>query len=841
MTESPTESHWIAAWEAQGVYRWDPQTARDASYVIDTPPPNVSGDLHMGHVFSYSQADMLARFQRMRGMNVFYPMGFDDNGLPTERLVEKTKNVRASDMTREEFVALCHEVVPHFSENFRALFRRLALSVDWSLEYRTISPSAWKISQLSLLDLFTKGDLERKPQPTLWDPLDRTALAQAEVVEKENQGVMYTLPFEREDGKAIEIASTRPELLPACVALLCHPDHPDAASLIGQTVYSPLFGVPVPVIADEKVDPEKGTGVVMCCTFGDLTDIEWWRTYGLPLRDIVGKDGRIFGLDRIGGADWPSRDLPMAREAASRMEGLNVRKAKVAIVEHLREHGLIRAEQPVTQMLPAAERSGAPLEILVTSQWFVKLLDKKDELIAKGKEISWTPAFMEQRYEDWVANLKWDWCISRQRFFGVPLPFWYSKRAGEEGKVLLPHVDDLPVNPLVDLPRGYSRDEVDPDPDVMDTWATSSVTPQINAHGINPETAENAARFASLFPADLRPQAHDIIRTWAFYTIAKAYMHTGQIPFSSMVISGYCLAADKSKMSKSKGNGIDPLVLLNQYGTDVVRYWTATARLGRDTAFSEDVLKVGKRLVTKLTNAAKFVALHIAAVEGDGLHAAANIMDGRITSPLDLWLISRLSQVIEQVTNHFHAYDYTDALEVTERFFFSDFCDNYLELVKGRVYGEIGDAAGKLSAQLTLAHGLFAILRLFAPFLPFTTEQIFSEVFPKTTKLRGSIHQRGFWPQADNWPRDVGALAQGASCLAILAAVRGAKSERGVSLKAPITRLTVQAGNYVQLIDAGWLADLAHTVTAAAIDFAAPLDQPAISLSIDWAAAPVSA
>jgi valyl-tRNA synthetase len=840
MSQSETETRWIDAWEAQGVYRWDPKIARDASYVIDTPPPTVSGFLHIGHVFSYTQTDFIARFQRLRGMNVFYPMGFDDNGLPTERLVEKLKNVRAVDMQREEFVALCHDVVQESENEFRALFKRIALSVDWTTEYQTISPLAWKISQMSLLDLFEKNHLERKPQPTLWDPADRTALAQAEVVEKEVQGVIYTLPFERENGTAIEIATTRPELLAACVALLCHPEDPRAGDLVGSTVYSPLFGVPVPVLADEKVDPTKGTGVVMCCTFGDLTDIEWWRTHSLPLRDIVGKDGRIFGLERIGSEGWPTRDAAGAAEAARYITGLNVRKAREAIVTLLREKELIRGEQSVVQMVPSAERSGAPLEILVTAQWFVKLLDKKEALIAKGRAMDWYPAFMEQRFEDWVSNLKWDWCISRQRFFGVPLPFWYSKRAGEVGKVLVPHVDDLPVNPLVSAPRGYTMDEVEPDPDVMDTWATSSVSPQINAQGITPEKNLDPARYQALFPADLRPQAHEIIRTWAFYTVAKALLHTDQTPFATMALSGWCLANDNTKMSKSKGNIVQPQKLLNQYGTDVVRYWTATARLGRDTAFSEDVLKVGKRLVTKLTNAAKFVALHIAAVEGEGLPAAANIMDGRITHQLDLWLISRLSQVIEQVTNHFMAYDYTDALEITERFFFSDFCDNYLELVKGRVYGEIGSEADKLSGQLTLAHGLFAILRLFAPFLPFTTEQIFSDVFPKTTKLRGSIHQKGFWPKADNWPRDALALKEGAACLDILAIVRAAKTAKGVSIKAPIEYLGIHAAPADQLIDPSILTDLAHTVSAAKICLLPAVDKTRYSLTINMAATPAT-
>jgi valyl-tRNA synthetase len=821
------EARWREAWESKGVYRWDKSAPRAQSYVIDTPPPTVSGFLHIGHVFSYTQTDFLARFQRMRGMNVFYPMGFDDNGLPTERLVEKTKDVKAASMPREDFVALCYETVKGFEDEFRTLFQRIALSVDWTTEYQTISPLAWKISQMSVLDLFEKGHLVRRPEPTLWDPADRTALAQAEIVEKEGQGVMYQIPFFAEDGSEIVIASTRPELLGACGALMCHPEDARYAPLVGKTVFSPLFGVPVPVVADDKVDPEKGTGIVMCCTFGDLTDIEWWRTHKLPLRVIVARDGRVENLDRIGSADWPSRDVSLAQATAAKITGLNVRKAKAAMVEALKEAGLIRGEQAVTQQIPSAERSGAPLEILVTEQWFVKLLDKKAALIAKGKAMEWHPAFMEQRFEDWVTNLKWDWCISRQRFFGVPLPFWYSKRAGEEGKVLLPRAEDLPVNPLTTPPHGYTMDEVVPEKDVMDTWATSSVSPQINAQGITAEKALDRDRYEKLFPADLRPQAHEIIRTWAFYTVAKALLHEDKPPFATMAISGWCLAHDNSKMSKSKNNIVQPQKLLDQYGTDVVRYWTATARLGRDTAFSEDVLKVGKRLVTKLTNAAKFVASHVESFDGQKTGAAEDVSAGRITETLDLWLLTRLSETIEAATNHFDAYDYTDALEVTERFFFSDFCDNYLELVKGRVYGELGEEAQKRSAQLTLGHALTAILKLFAPFLPFAAEQALHDTLPKTAHHLGSIHARGTWPQAEAYPRNAEARLSGQACLTVLSLIRGAKSERGVSQKAALDRVIVMAPADLSSL----AADLRQTVSASELLFR---DAEEFSIAVDW-------
>ena len=419
---------------------------------------------------------------------------------------------------------------------------------------------------------------------------------------------------------------------------------------------------------------------------------------------------------------------------------------------------------------------------------------------------------MEQRFEDWVANLKWDWCISRQRYFGVPLPFWYSKRAGEEGRVIAAHPDDLPVNPLVTPPRGYAMDEVEPDPDVMDTWATSSLTPQINAGGVTAQLSQDAGRFGKVFPADLRPQAHEIIRSWAFYTVAKAFLHTGQAPFRALAISGWCLANDNSKMSKSKGNIIHPEALLDRFGTDVVRYWTATARLGRDSAYSEDVLKVGKRLVTKLVNAARFCAPQLAEFDGQDAPAWQDVTDGHIHCAIDLWLLAKLSKVVGTATNHFQAYDYTDALEVTERFFFGDFCDNYLELVKGRVYGEVGDAAAKRSAQLTLGHALLAILQLFAPFLPFATEDTLHEVLPKTAAKLVSVHARGGWPRHDHLPVKEEALAAGELAIEALARVRAAKSERGVSIKAPLAKVTIAHAGAA--LPQNLLDDLRQTVSA---------------------------
>jgi valyl-tRNA synthetase len=812
-----TEKKWRDAWLASDVYTWDATVPRAESYVIDTPPPTVSGTLHLGHVYSYTQTDVIARFERMSGKNVFYPMGFDDNGLPTERLVEKRRKIRAGDLSREEFIRICHDEVQEAEQDFRDLFRAIGLSIDWALEYQTISPRSRRISQHSVLDLFEKGQLYRQMQPTLWDPADRTALAQAEIEDKEKDGTLWTVSFDLAEGGTIEIATTRPELLAACGAVMIHPDHPRAEALIGREVVTPLFGVPVRILADERVDPEKGTGMVMCCTFGDTTDIEWWRDHKLPLRVIVTREGRIGSLNGIGGADWPSHDVEGARAAAAQIEGLTVNIARPKIVELLTAADRIKGGTPVTRMVPSAERSGAPLEILVTPQWFVRVLDKKEALIAKGRQIRWFPEYMRQRFEIWTENLKWDWCISRQRYFGVPLPFWYSKRPGEEGRILPAHPDDLPVDPLVDLPRGYNRDEVEPDPDVLDTWATSSVSPQLNSHSIAARFAADPDRHAKLFPADLRPQAHEIIRTWTFYTVLKSLIHEDSVPWHDITLSGWALAESGGKMAKSKGNAIGPRDMLAKYGADVVRYWTATSRLGLDTVFSEEVLKVGKRLQTKLWNAARFLMLQLEDFTEQPASPAADLAAGIITETFDRWILSRLARTVRIATEKFTTYDYADAMEAVERFFWSDLCDNYLELVKGRAYGEIGTPAGRRSAQFTLWHCLETVLRLFAPILPHLTEELYQAHFPGRFAALGSVHRRGNWPKLAEQAGDDGAEALGAAGIAILSAVRKLKSEHKVSIKTPVKVLhlgpTANGGDGIKAL----FGDLGHAISAEAI------------------------
>jgi len=759
------------SWEKSGVYAWDESQPRANTFVIDTPPPTVSGILHMGHIFSYTQADFIARYQRMSGKTVFYPMGFDDNGLPTERLVEKEKKVRGKEMPRADFVNLCREVVKSAEDEFRRLFKSTAISVDWKQEYQTISDDVRKLSQASFLDLLVKGEAYRDFRPTYWDWVDQTAIAQAEIENKEMPGVMNEIEFNLEDGTPIVIATTRPELLGACVAVMYHPEDHNATKYKGKTAITPLFGVKVPMIADELVERDKGTGLVMCCTFGDDTDKEWWRKHGLPMCAVLSRQGKIED-DRV-----------------SELEGLKIKPAREKIIELLGAIGRLLKQTPITHTVKCAERSGTPIEIIPTQQWFVKVTDKKEALLAKGAECNWYPEFMQIRLNQWIEGLKEDWCISRQRFFGVPFPVWYSKRAGEEGKIIFADATQLPVDPLVGLPKGYTREEVEGSSDVMDTWATSSISPQINAHAIN---AKGGDRYSKLFPADLRPQAHEIIRTWAFYTIVKAHLHINDIPWKNLMISGWCLASDKTKMSKSKGNVVTPVDLIIEKGADVVRYWASTSRLGADTAFSEDLLKIGRKLVNKLWNATSFAAIHLDRLDFFKNTAIGDVKSGMIVETLDKWILTRLQKTIAKATTEFEKFEYCDARVAVEEFFWKDFCDNYLELVKVRAYGEISDKKGQMSAHLTLYHCLNAILRLFAPFIPHVTEELYSHIFDDKT----SLHARGSWPKAADYPLDESAEQSGIACVSVLEAIRKAKSERQVSIKFPIKHVTLSAGNW---------------------------------------------
>ncbi|APZ30372.1 valine--tRNA ligase [Rickettsia conorii] len=781
------EKKWQQIWQEKQIYAYNPNVAKEETYVIDTPPPTVSGQLHIGHVYSYTQTDFIVRLQRMMGKNIFYPMGFDDNGLPTERLVEKQQQIKAYNMDRSEFIQICEEVVESEEEKFRSLFNQIALSVDWSLEYQTISPLSRKISQMSFLDLVQKEEIYRANQPILWDPVDGTALAQADIEDKEKTSFMNYITFKTEQGDPLTIATTRPELLPACVAVFYHPDDGRYKHLAGKSAITPLFNEQVPLLADPLVQQDKGTGLVMCCTFGDQTDITWWKTHNLPLKTIITKKGTI---------DF---------QHETSIDGLKIKEARTKIIDILKEQELLIKQEDITHTVKCAERSGTPLEILTVPQWFVKTISHKEELLKRANELNWHPKNMKMRLENWINAISWDWCISRQRYFGVPFPVWYSKRVGEEGKILYADVTQLPIDPLKDLPMGYSKEEVEPDYDVMDTWATSSVSPQLSTHGISDDFAVNKDRHDKLFPMDLRPQAHEIIRTWAFYTILKAHLHQNTLPWKNIMVSGWCLAEDRSKMSKSKGNVLVPETLLEQYGSDVIRYWSANSKLGADTAYSEDVMKNGKRLVNKLWNAAKFVSIHFDKLKGEDKKASLLDVKEKITNEFDKWMVNKLVELVKLATNELQNYEYANAMHLTEKFFWVVFCDNYLEISKTRSYDEENkNPQGQYSSILTLYHVMQTLLKLFAPFMPHITEELYQILYSEN-----SIHVKGSWVNYSDLNYEIDAKgAEG--LLEILDIIRKFKAEKNLSIKAPIKLLEVSG-----IVLSAELAEEVKNVTSA--------------------------
>jgi len=812
------EDKWRHRWEEWGIYRWDPTLPREDTFVVDTPPPTVSGSLHVGHVFSYTHQDLIVRFQRMTGKNIAYPMGWDDNGLPTERRVQNLLGIRCNpalpydpdwrpdpeggkrkeieEVSRRNFIEACGVVTAEDEKAFEHLWRHLGLSLDWSEQYATIDDHCRRISQLSFLDLVERGEVYNIESPTMWDIDFKTAVAQAEVEDRPRQGLFYDLRFGVEGGGELLIATTRPELLGACIAVVAHPDDERYQPLFGKFAITPLYGARVPILAAEHADPEKGTGILMVCTFGDAMDVEWWKSSGLALKQIIGRDGRILPAT-FGQEPFASVDAAAAQRAHDEIAGLFVSKAKKRVAELLTEGGslpgwdgaaLVGEPKPTDQTVKFYEKGDRPLEFVPTRQWFVRILEHKDELLAQGDKIEWHPAHMKTRYSHWVDGLNQDWCISRQRYFGVPFPVWYAVGADGEPDFARPIYADeasLPVDPLTDVPPGYEQGQRDvpggftAEPDVMDTWATSSLTPQIQSHWGTDEQ-----RHERLFPMDIRPQAHDIIRTWAFYTIVKAWMHSGDIPWYHVVLSGWILDPDRKKMSKSKGNVVTPDDLLVEFSSDAVRYWAARARLGTDTTFDPAVFKIGKRLSTKIFNASRFVFMQLEGAVGNGEMPGID----SIAEPLDLALVERMRSVINQATVAFESFDYATALQVIEENFWS-FCDHYLELVKLRSYAE-DDSPGRRSALATLGWALHAFLRLLAPFVPFVTEEVWSWRFADGD--HPSVHTAR-WPatsEVDVVPRPDHERTYGAA-VEVLSAIRGAKTKAQKSLRWPVAGLEV--------------------------------------------------
>jgi valyl-tRNA synthetase len=801
------EDKWTQVWREQGTYRFDRQAAlskgREAVFSIDTPPPTASGSLHMGHVFSYTHTDCMARYKRMAGFEVFYPIGWDDNGLPTEKRVQNyygvrgdstlpydgafeppfrgdAKSLKAADqkpISRQNFIELCDELTVKDEEAFESLFRRLGFSLDWDISYRTIDDHSRATAQQAFLRNLARGEAYQSEAPGLWDVTFQTAVAQAELEARDYPGHFHRVAFHRTDGGGpVHVETTRPELIPAVVALIAHPDDERYAALFGTTVTSPLFGVEVPVLAHPAAEPDKGAGIAMCCTFGDLTDVLWWRELRLPTRSVITRSGRMQAETPEWLASHEGKRLWDAE-----LSGRTTFSAREAVVAALRESGDLDGEPTATQRKANFyERGEKPLEIVTSRQWYIRNggrdADLNSALIERGRQVDFHPAFMRARYENWVSGLNGDWLISRQRFFGVPIPVWYPLDENGEpvhDKPLVPSEDALPVDPASQAPEGYDETQRGRaggfvgDPDVMDTWATSSLSPQIAAGWRG-----DAELFEAVFPMDLRPQAHDIIRTWLFATMVRAHFEHDSVPWRNAAISGWILDPERKKMSKSKGNVVTPEDVVVEHSADAVRYWAASGRLGTDAAYDTGQMKVGRRLAIKVLNASKF-ALSFGEVEGD-LHAA-------VTNPLDRSMLAALGEVVQKATAGFEAWDYTRSLEVTESFFWT-FCDDYLELVKDRAYGGQGEAAAA-SARAALRLALDVLLRLLAPFLPYATEEVWSWWHDE------SVH-RAPWPLASETATpeagDPGVLATVGEALA---GVRKAKSEAKVGMRSEVSRI----------------------------------------------------
>jgi len=806
------EERWDAVWEERGTYRFDRTRERSEVFSIDTPPPTVSGSLHVGHVFSYTHTDTIARYQRMAGREVFYPMGWDDNGLPTERRVQNYFGVRCEpslpydpdfaapddagdptaikkrgeiDISRRNFIDLCHVLTAEDERAFETLFRRLGLSVDWTQHYATIDERCQRTSQRAFLRNLARGEAYQIEAPSLWDVTHRTAVAQAELEDRERPGAYHTLAFHRSDGDDVLIATTRPELVAACVALVAHPDDERYQPLFGSTVTTPAFGVEVPVRAHELADPEKGTGIAMICTFGDTTDVTWWRELDLDVRAIINRAGRI------NPEPPPGLDSETGRAAYARLAGKTIFSAQAEMVEILREtRELVGEPEAITHPVKFFEKGDKPLEIVTSRQWYIRNggrdTDLRTALIARGDQMAWHPPYMQTRYTNWIDGLNGDWLISRQRFFGVPLPLWYP--LDEDGEPIhdtpiVPAEADLPVDPSSDPAPGYNESQrgrpggFAGDTDVMDTWATSSLSPQI-ACGWE----EDNDLFARTYPMDLRPQAHDIIRTWLFSTAVRSHFEADTAPWGHCALSGWILDPDRKKMSKSKGNVVTPLDLLDKHGSDAVRYWAANGRPGTDTAFDDGQMKNGRRLAIKIMNASRF-ALGFGTDSGTPLAVDPEA----ITDPLDRAMLLGLAGLVDEATQAFDGFDYARALERTEAWFWT-FTDDHVELVKSRAYE--GDEAGAESARHALRLALSTLLRLFAPFLPFVTEEVWS------WWRGGSVHRQA-WPTSDKL-RDAATVdgehvdpTTAAVAAAALAEIRRHKTTEKRSLATPVTACTL--------------------------------------------------
>ena len=781
------EPKWQKFWTDNNIYHFDPKSKAEV-YSIDTPPPTVSGKMHMGHAFSYSQQDFMIRYQRMRGKNIFYPFGTDNNGVATERLIEKQKKVRARDMSRDDFIKLCletlnNELVPQYVN----AMKKIGMSCEFSIFYTTIDDHCRRISQHYFLDMFRLKRAYRKDAPTMWCPECHTGISQVECVDQEIASTFNDIVF-KVGTQDIIVATTRPELLPACVAVFYHPEDKRYQKLKGKKAKVPLFNFEVPIMEDERADPEKGTGMVMCCTFGDQTDMEWQKAHDLPIKQAITHDGKMTSI-------------------AGKYQGLKIKEARKAIIDDMKAAKLLLSETPIKHAVNVHERCNTEIEFIKAKQWFIKYLDLKNDMLKWGNKLNWFPTHMKNRYDNWVNGLQWDWLISRQRYFGIPFPVWYCKKCDEP---VFADEKSLPVDPLKDAPPiskcpKCGSNEFIPESDVLDTWATSSLTPRL-AVELMPKDL-----WPKLFPMSLRPQAHDIITFWLFNTTFRSNMHFKCNPWKDCVISGWALDPHGKKMSKSKGNVIDPEDMINKYCADALRFWAGGSKLGEDLPFQEKDLVTGKKMINKVWNASKFTIGHLGDFDAS---LATKIVH---LQPMDKWLLSKLQKLVKECTESFDQYDYATTKSETEKFFWGVFCDNYLEVCKDRLYNP--DKRGKnerISAQFTLYNTLLTTLKLIAPIMPHVTEAVYQSYFAAHQNAK-SIHI-SHWPEVQKSFIDDDAEKTGELVVEIIGAVRKFKSEKQVSLKKPI-KLVIECDKDQQKKIESALDDLKATTTAAELTF----------------------
>ncbi len=770
------EAKWQARWVDEDVYAYEGEPGQDpnTTYAVDTPPPTVSGSLHMGHLYGSTLQDFAARFQRMADGDVLFPFGYDDNGIASERLTEKELDIRHQDYERREFQELCREVCAEYEAEFTEKMQSLGTSIDWNHTYKTIEPRVQRISQLSFLDLYENGREYRKKAPAIWCPECETAISQVETEDDERHAhfndIAFEIAGENPPREEFVISTTRPELIPACVSVFVHPDDEDNEDLVGETARVPIFGHEVPIIEDERVDMEKGSGIVMCCTFGDQKDIEWYQAHDLPLRVAIDETATMTDL-------------------AGDYEGLSTVETREAIVEDLDEAGYLRERREIVHDVGVHERCDTPVEYRVSKQWYVEVLDHKDEYLQAGREMEWYPEKMFTRYRHWIEGLEWDWLISRQRDSGIPFPVWYCSECDHE---ILAEKADLPVDPLSDDPPvdtcpECGAEEFVAEEDVFDTWATSSLTPLINAGWDWDEEAEEFTMAnPELYPFDLRPQGHDIISFWLFHTVIKCYEHTGEVPFDATMINGHVLDENREKMSKSKGNVVEPSEVLAEYPVDAVRFWAASAAVGDDFPFSEKDIVAGEKLLRKLWNASKLV---------DTL-APEDPEEPEEFEAIDRWLLAELDDAIEDLTDHLEAYEFAKARDRLRTFFWNTFCDDYLEIAKGR---EDNPSTGY---ALRTAHRTF--LKLWAPYLPHVTEEIWQATYAESEAQRASdsraaeprdseadafdsVHTED-WPEPRGYEAD---LEAGETAMEVISALRRYKSERQLPLNEDLEGVSV--------------------------------------------------